>query len=167
LRDTLHDPQQEQDPIGEKQEENQEVNDQVPDPVLHEQDALQEHEGQNLEEEPEEEEIEEHKEENLEEEPEEEEIEEHKEEFDDRSVEDQAQPTVRRSTRTIVKPGRYLAAQLDKIKQKHVILHQTNRNDDRYIEYGKDIAIVAARTIDFINYQVSQKGASFAQQYIL
>jgi hypothetical protein len=50
------------------------------------------------------------------------------------------------------------AAQMDKIEQKHVILHQKNRNDDRYIAYGDDISIVAARTIDFIYDQVSQRG---------
>jgi hypothetical protein len=54
-----------------------------------------------------------------------------------------------------------------KVEKKHMILHQTNRNDDRYIEYNEDIAIVAARTIENLNYEVSQKGAAFSQQYIL
>jgi hypothetical protein len=65
-----------------------------------------------------------------------------------------------RSGRVVTKPTRF-------IEQDHMILHQTSKNDDRYIEYSDDIAIVAARTIDSMNYEVSQKGAAFAQQYIL
>ena len=41
------------------------------------------------------------------------------------------------------------------------------KDNDRYIEYDEEVAIVAARTIDSINHEVSQKGSSFAQQYIL
>jgi len=70
------------------------------------------------------------------------------------------QPRITRSGRVVVKPSRY-------IEQEHLILHQRDKNSECYIEYDHDIAIVAARTIESINYQVSQKGAGFSQQYIL
>ena len=72
-----------------------------------------------------------------------------------------------RSGRTVVRPAKYSNAQYVRVEKKHMILHQTKRNDDRYIEYNEDIAIVAARTIESLNYEVSQKGAAFSQQYIL
>jgi hypothetical protein len=46
-------------------------------------------------------------------------------------------------------------------------LHQTDENSDRHIENDQDIAIVAARKIESLIYEVSQKGATFSQQYIL
>jgi hypothetical protein len=60
----------------------------------------------------------------------------------------------------ISKPTRF-------IEQEHIILHQTDKNSKSYIEYGNDIAIVAARTIENFIHEVSQKGAAFTQQYIL
>jgi hypothetical protein len=65
-----------------------------------------------------------------------------------------------RSGRMVRQPNR-------SIEQDHLILHQTDRNNDRYFEYEEDIAIVAARTIGLFNCEVSQKGALFSQQYIL
>jgi hypothetical protein len=85
-------------------------------------------------------------------------VEEEHEETVDEPAEEQSKTT--RSGRIVKKPTRY-------VEQEHMILHQRDRNSDQYIQYYEDVAIVAARTIDFLNYQVSQKGASFSQQYIL
>jgi hypothetical protein len=46
-------------------------------------------------------------------------------------------------------------------------LHRTDKNSENYIEYSHDIAIVAARTIENLIHEVTQKGAAFIQQYIL
>jgi hypothetical protein len=77
------------------------------------------------------------------------------------------EPTVRRSTRTITKPSRYNATQVNKkIERKHIILHQAKKDDANHIEYDINTAVFAAKTIDRINHAVSVKGAGFAQQYI-
>jgi hypothetical protein len=44
-----------------------------------------------------------------------------------------------RSGRIVTRPTKYLTVQMDKTEQDHVILHQTDRNNEKYIEYSKDI----------------------------
>jgi hypothetical protein len=56
---------------------------------------------------------------------------------------------------------------MDKTEHDHFILHQEDKNSENYIEYSHDIAIVAARTNENLINEVSQRGAAFAQQYIL
>jgi hypothetical protein len=48
-----------------------------------------------------------------------------------------------------------------------LIFHQTNKDHDQRIEYDDNIAVVAAKTVESIEHAVSQRGAAFAQQYIL
>jgi hypothetical protein len=79
---------------------------------------------------------------------------------EDENTEPEEVPRTIRSGRVVVKPTRF-------IEQEHVILHQTDKNSENYIEYSHDIAIVAARTIENFIHEVSQRGAAFAQQYIL
>jgi hypothetical protein len=82
--------------------------------------------------------------------------------------EDEKEETrTRKSGRTITKPSRYNANQLGKIERKHLIFHQKNKNHDHNIEYDENIAIIAAKTIETITHAVSQRGAGFAQQYII
>jgi hypothetical protein len=105
------------------------------------------------------------------------EVEEHHEEMEEEiqttdednheQVEKESDGSLRRSKRTVQPPSRYSAMQLEDDEQKYVICHQTNRDDERYYEYEEDIVVVAARTIESLNHEVSQKGATFSQQYIL
>jgi hypothetical protein len=81
--------------------------------------------------------------------------------------EEKEETRTRKSGRTITKPSRYNANQLGKIERKHLIFHQKNKNHDHNIEYDENIAIIAAKTIETITHAVSQRGAGFAQQYII
>ena len=54
-----------------------------------------------------------------------------------------------------------------KLEHCHNLITQVSPNPDEDVEYHTSLANVIARTMVYINHMVREKGASFAQQYIL
>jgi hypothetical protein len=54
-----------------------------------------------------------------------------------------------------------------KLEQSHILTVDESMEEEAYIEYDRDIAMIAAQTMIKINQMTMDQGANFAQQYIV